>query len=301
MSRRFDHRPAELHVAVVVATLGRSESTGQLLDRLAEQTQSPSQVVLSVESDADLPAERSTPFELDVIMGPRGLPAQRNRGIRRLKPDTDLVVFYDDDFVPTVTSIADIAAFFAAHHDVVGAEGHVLADGATTEGVSYPDALRIVEAAEERRTGPDLSIQADTHGLYGCNMAYCYDAIRGMSFDELLPLYAWFEDLDFSARVGKRIVETKAFAGVHRGEKSGRERGERLGYSQLANPYYLACKGTLSWSICIRSSCKHLLINHLRSLRPEHWIDRRGRAKGNRRAAFDLLRGVLHPGRIVDL
>ena len=39
----------------------------------------------------------------------------------------------------------------------------------------------------------------------------------------------------------------------------------------------------------------------LRSLAPEPWVDRRGRLRGNLIAIADLLRGRMHPLRVLDL
>jgi hypothetical protein len=39
----------------------------------------------------------------------------------------------------------------------------------------------------------------------------------------------------------------------------------------------------------------------MRALRPEPWVDRRGRARGNWLAMFDLLRGRVVPERILEL
>ncbi|MEZ5701005.1 MAG: hypothetical protein R3E42_02135 [Burkholderiaceae bacterium] len=48
-----------MSVAVIVASLGRPASVSALLDRLAMQTQPPSQVILSMESEADAPPDRT--------------------------------------------------------------------------------------------------------------------------------------------------------------------------------------------------------------------------------------------------
>jgi hypothetical protein len=44
-----------------------------------------------------------------------------------------------------------------------------------------------------------------------------------------------------------------------------------------------------------------LLINLARSLRPEPWVDRRGRMKGNWLALRDWLLGRMHPRNILTL
>ncbi|SEN49320.1 Glycosyltransferase, GT2 family [Loktanella fryxellensis] len=290
------------NIAVVIASLGRPQNVAALLDRLALQTQPPAQVILSMESAADAPPDGTHPFAVETIFGPRGSCVQRNRGLDRLAPGIDLVVFYDDDFVPSRFALAGMARFFADHPQVAGAHGLVLQDGIKGPGIPAAEAVRIVDAADAAGAPPPGRILRRTHGLYGCNMAYRTAAIRDVRFDEDLPLYAWFEDLDFGARVPGDLVQTDAFQGVHCGEKRGREKsGRRLGYSQVANPVYMMRKGTLSRGIVVRSILKLCLVNHLRQMRPEPWIDRRGRAAGNRLALYEFLRGRIDPKRIHDL
>ena len=45
----------------------------------------------------------------------------------------------------------------------------------------------------------------------------------------------------------------------------------------------------------------NFLANHLRMLRPEPWVDRRGRAAGNWLALADLVSGRLNPLRAAEL
>jgi hypothetical protein len=122
-------------------------------------------------------------------------------------------------------------------------------------------------------------------------------------FDTRLPLYGWLEDLDFSRRMAAfgRIVEAPALRGVHLATKVGRTSGRRLGYSQIANPVYLTRKGTMSWPRAARIMTGNILANSAKSLRPEPWIDRKGRLQGNLLAFRDIVTGRCAPERILDL
>ena len=290
-------------IAIVVASLGRPASVAALLARLARQTLLPMQVILSIESEADAPPSAEYPFDVLRIFGTRGTSIQRNRGLDRLDPRIEIVVFYDDDFVPSAFAVERIAGFFRRHPHVAGATGKVLVDGIGGPGLTPSEGARIADAYDETAGVPDYSITCRTHGLYGCNMAYRVSMIEGIRFDEDLPLYAWLEDLDFGGRVtAGSLVKTAAFAGVHCGEKRGREKsGRRLGYSQVVNPIYMARKGTLPWRVAIASATLLILKNILRLVRPEPWIDRRGRTVGNWIAIFDLLADRAKPDRILSL
>jgi hypothetical protein len=140
---------------------------------------------------------------------------------------------------------------------------------------------------------------------YGCNMAFRMAPLlaHGIRVDESLPLYAWYEDIDVSRQLGRHgaILRLAGARGVHLGVKAGRVPGRRLGYSQVANPIYLARKGTFPWSHAIPSAARHCAMNLARSFWPEPHVDRRGRFVGNLIALLDLLRGRAHPERILEL
>jgi len=143
----------------------------------------------------------------------------------------------------------------------------------------------------------------DEPGAYGCNMMVRLAALPGARFDETLPLYGWLEDLDYSARFAAigRVARSGDCVGVHLGVKSGRTPGVRFGYSQIANPVYLAGKGTMARRRALVMATKNILANSARSLAPEPYIDRRGRLRGNLLALRDLMLGRAHPTRILDL
>jgi hypothetical protein len=108
---------------------------------------------------------------------------------------------------------------------------------------------------------------------------------------------------DFSAQVARqgRVIESDSLKGVHLGNKGARASGVRLGYSQIANPIYLIRKGTMSWSYALWLMARNMAANALRLFRPEPWVDRRGRLKGNALALFDMILGRSSPRRILDL
>jgi GT2 family glycosyltransferase len=287
-----------MRIGVVIATLGRAAEAGQVLERLRRQSAPPARIVFSVEKPDDLPAGGAggPGLDVDVVFGPRGLCAQRNRGVARVLADCDVVVFYDDDFLPSRRSLEGIAALFAANPDVVGATGLVLADGVTRGGVAFAQGEAIVEAYDEAPPQPPW-ILADVRSAYGCNMAFRCRAVAGLSFDERLPLYGWQEDVDFAGQILRRgrVVKTNAFAGVHLGVVKNRAPGARLGFSQMVNPVYLVRKGTMRPMHAARIMGGNLIANHLKALAPEPYIDRRGRLAGNWAGLLHLAIGRLEP------
>ena len=237
-----------------------------------------------------------------MVFGSRGLCAQRNRGMARVLHDCDVVVFYDDDFLPCRRSLEGIEALFATYPDVVGATGELLADGVKRGGISHAEGEAIVDAYDA--AAPDIvSILAELRIAYGCNMAFRCSAARGLRFDERLPLYGWQEDVDFAGQIARRgrVVKTDAFVGVHLGVAKSRSPGVRLGFSQIVNPVYLVRKGTMRPTHAARIMSGNLIANHLRALAPEPYIDRRGRLAGNWVGLLHLAAGRLDPERISTL
>jgi len=287
-------------LALIVASHGRPDCLARFADRLALQTRAPDRVIFSVAGTADLP--HTLPPEIETVAGAPGLAAQRNRALDRVLGDAEIVAFFDDDFIASCHALDGIQRLFLACPDVVGATGRVLADGVSSAGIPLAEAEHLVDAADAAGPG-DLRPRGDLDGLYGCNMAFRAAAIGATRFDERLPLYGWQEDVDFAARLRPRgrLVLSHAFGGVHCGVKAGRGPGLRLGYSQVANPVYLARKGSMRPLRSARLIARNLIANHLRALAPEPWVDRRGRLRGNWLALGHALSGQLDPEHVLRL
>jgi hypothetical protein len=84
---------------------------------------------------------------------------------------------------------------------------------------------------------------------------------------------------------------------VHMGVKSGRVAGDRLGYSQVVNPIYMLRKGTMTPKQVAGQIFRNIASNLAGAARPEPFIDRRGRLRGNLQGFADVLRGRLEPER----
>jgi len=290
-----------LRIAVIVASIRRAEEISHLLAHLFAQSFLPSAIILSVEAPTDLPD--NLPAGVEIVMGPKGLTRQRNRGLERALSRSDVVVFFDDDFIPDREALAGMARLFEQAPDIVGATGLVLRDGVKLGGISYEEAAAAVRQHEVRDVAAQPLEISLTSELYGCNMAFRSDAIGALRFDEALPLYGWQEDVDFTGQIMRcgYTVKTNAFAGVHRGVNKGRTRGVSLGYSQMVNPVYLVRKGTMHPAKALRLMIKNFLANHGKLVRPEPFIDRAGRCQGNWRGIFDLLRGRCDPEAVLTL
>jgi glycosyltransferase involved in cell wall biosynthesis len=290
-----------MKIGVVVATLGRRQEAEDLAHDLTNQSEPPDSVVFCVIDDADGPQNLSLHTMCVVGCDRKGSCAQRNVGIDVVVDSCDVIVFMDDDFVPARDYFEQLRRFLALHPEAAGVTGEILADGATGPGLARDEALFLL--SDSGSGGNSDRGFRERRGLYGCNMAVRTRALGELRFDEAMPLYGWLEDLDLSTRLSRRgkLYHVHALKGVHRGVKRGRTSGIRFGYSQIANPVYLLLRGRIPMHYAAANLLRNLAANSIGVVRPEPWVDRSGRLKGNAIGIWDMLRGRLRPGRILEL
>ncbi|MGQ4275065.1 glycosyltransferase family 2 protein [Terrihabitans sp. B22-R8] len=293
--------PAPLFVAI--PTSGRRVVLNETLLEISRQTRLPDEVLIcpTTPDDVDMAFVASLPLKVSLVEAPRGSCYQRNAIIDRLCAHDDaLLTFFDDDFFPMADYLQEVEGFLAAQPDVVLASGLVLADGAPGPGLSTDEARAIIAAGH--RQVDEAAIRSVYNG-YGCNMTVRMSVLRmhGLRFDEDLPLYGWLEDVDFSRRIASygRVVINSRMQGIHLGVKRGRISGVRFGYSQIANPWYLFRKRTIDADRALIQVARNVGSNIRRALRPEPYVDRRGRLLGNLLGVVDLLCGRAHPKNIL--
>lgn len=290
-----------MKIAIAIATASRRAVLSDTIGHLARQTRVADELLVcpARADDVDPACLHGFPGPVRVVSGPVGLPAQRNALVDAT--DADVIVFFDDDFLAAEDYLAQTEALFDRRPEVVVATGDVLADGILGPGLSHEDGLRVL--AQRALPQPEHVLTPTFNG-YGCNMAIRMAPVRRhrMRFDERLPLYGWLEDVDFSRQLAPhgRIVKWTALRGVHLGTKrSGRSPGKQLGYSQVANRIYISRKGHMTPLQAAHGNLRNIAANLVRSLRPEPWVDRRGRLEGNALALWDWLRGRVDPERIL--
>jgi glycosyltransferase involved in cell wall biosynthesis len=302
MSMMRAYRPLKQELpraTVVVATRGRPEVVSATVRYiLTNQTLAPDAVIISCVHLADAGDLTGNPA-VTVLTGPPGLAAQRNTALAHLPTNSEIVVFFDDDFIADRNWLAAAAATLRDESQVVGLSGRVIADGINGPAISFDEGVKLIESAQ---AGDWTWIEP--YSPYGCNMAFRVSAIGETRFDERLVLYGWLEDRDFGAALAKRggrLIKSADAVGLHMGVKGGRVNGERLGYSQIVNPIYMKLKGTMSLKRVFTHIAGNMLSNIARSPWPEPFVDRRGRLKGNFVAIFDVLRGRIQPERAATL
>lgn len=292
-----------MRIAIGIATRGRAAILAETLREVHRQLRQPDRLFICHTVPEDIAGAAAVAPEAEFIASPPGLPRQRNAILDAAAADgCDAVLFLDDDFLPAPGYLAVTDAVLRERPDCVVTTGTVLADGAKGPGIAPAEGRAIL--AQDRPEGPPLAATPHFNG-YGCNMAIrlAPAVAHGLRFDEALPLYAWYEDIDFTRALGRHgaILRLAGARGVHLGVKAARTPGLRLGYSQVVNPVYLARKGTFPWNHAIPSAARHVAMNLVRSAFPEPEVDRWGRFRGNMIGLFDLLRGRAAPSRILSL
>jgi GT2 family glycosyltransferase len=287
-------------IVIGIPTVGRAPILCETLRELALQSHQPDSIIVCGTKEADLDGVMAIAPTIVQIFSQAGLPRQRN-AIIDAAVGADLIIFFDDDFLPHADYIAEIAACMVAQPKLVVATGLVLADGIGGRGLSPVEGRAVLARAGQ----PNRTV-TDTFSGYGCNMAVNMAPVREhhVRFDERLPLYGWQEDVDFSCRLAAygSVAYVSAARGVHLGVKSGRNSGIRLGYSQVANPLYISRKRLgYPFRRALIHIAKNMAMNVVRSAWPEPYVDRRGRLRGNLLAFRDLVTGQMLPERILEL
>lgn len=296
---------APLRMAIGIATRGRPEVLIETLAGLRSQTLSPVAVLVAYPQPADVGAAPDLFPEVNFLQSKPGLTSQRNAILQALPP-ADAILFLDDDFCLGNDYLKLMQRVFAAHPEIVVITGQVVADGINGPGLTMAEARDILNGSDHyAAAGEQEAAPVPVFNAYGCNMGLRLEPIRShnLRFNEELPLYGWYEDVEFSRQMARfgEVVRLPGALGVHLGVKGGRQSGTRLGYSQVANPVYLARRRSVPWTYAIASMLSRSLKNLVRSAWPEPFVDRRGRFKGNLHAWWDLARGTIHPMRAMQL
>jgi GT2 family glycosyltransferase len=290
-----------MQIVVGIATHGRPAILAETLAFLAQQQRRADRILVVYAEPADVgDCPRRFP-DATFVAAELGLTRQRNIVVA-LAQDCDYLQFFDDDFYPHPAYLQVVEKYLTDHPDVVATTGHVLADDIKGPGLTVAQAKSIIAASDPGQTEQHA---IPTFLAYGCNMGLRMQTIRehSLQFDETLPLYGWYEDWDFTARIARfgAVMHISNACGVHLSTKTGRITGVRMGYAQVANPIYLARKGTFLWSNVFEFIIGPFFKNLVRSIAPEEYVDRFGRFCGNLAAFRDLATGRLSPTQIIDL
>ena len=158
-----------MRIVVIIASRGRPADLKLWLEHVARQSLMPNAMIWAVHSDDDLPSGewRSRPNSPIVCKSDPGLTKQRNAALRIVPPETNIVAFFDDDYIPSSYCIEGIVNVFKLYPLAIGITGVILADGIKTVGIGVGEAMnrRLAEtnlgrAATTTKTPGPGAIQA---------------------------------------------------------------------------------------------------------------------------------------------
>jgi GT2 family glycosyltransferase len=293
-------------VAAVFISKGRPEILDDTLDSLMRQTRLPRQVIVVVPSKQDLPL-KDRGGEVQHLVGPLGIPVQRNAAIDVIPPEIRYVAFFDDDFELRPDYLETAVSFLDANPAIVAFSGRLLSNG----GLTRAQAQDLI-ANDKPDPGSEETFQSKgkDYILHGCNMFIRRSVLSLERFDENLPLYAYGEDYEMTMRLERHgpVGKFAGCVGVHLESPGGRVREVQRGYSLVANNWYFLRKGTVHlspfmatvrfWSVCVGKTFLICFWNLLKRDQSKDWA---GRIKGIFIALADIVRGKCHPGRIREL
>ncbi|MGB9418948.1 MAG: glycosyltransferase [Acidobacteriaceae bacterium] len=295
-----------MNVSVIVCTVNRPMVLHDTILSVKQQHLLPKQIIIASPSADHILPETLALDGVEYVRTSLGLCKQRNQALDAVHPETDLVVFLDDDIELGSRYLLEMERLFRMHPEILIASGRMLHDGGRSGRIDRAEARRQCRLYDESNASNAPLLLKDVDSGYGCNMAIRFSRIGACRFDERLPLYAWLEDRDFSHRYTAGAhppVELQNAAAVHLGWRAGRVSGVRLGFSTVVNPIYLKRKAnTFSLSfIVVQYWARCLAGNILGILTRDTEYDRVGLLKGNLLGFHHLLSGHCDPEHILQL
>lgn len=208
--------PETLSLAVIIATLGRTEQLSNALNSLQRSDVAPHEVLI-VDGSEDASALEVTrrhastaAYPVRHVSSPRGLTRQRNAGLEAA--GSDVVLFLDDDAVVLPHAIGEVKAAYS-DPTVLGATARIVEPYGNRVGgkVSFFRRLYNAGAAQGTFTAAGFprrlqneAVRQDIEFMQGAFMSARLVDARSIGFDELLPGYGLAEDEDFSRRLSQR-------------------------------------------------------------------------------------------------
>jgi GT2 family glycosyltransferase len=288
-------------VSVVIASVGRPRVLHETVLSILEQDHLPEEIVISVPAIEHVDSRTPALPRVRCVISPQGSCVQRNRGVRAMAKDAELVAFLDDDVELDPDYLRVVAETFAAHPDLVAANGDLIADGGPTQRFSRNEARAMLERRAAERPVEANRWLIDSGRIHGCHFTVRRSVFETLEFDERLPLYGWLEDVDLG-RSCRKLGRVGCIGGarlVHLAEKGGRTSGLRYGFSQVMNPAYLRSKGNFTFAECVKNWRLALASNVLGTMSLNR--NKFERLQGNLIALWMLLRGRVDPEHVTRL
>src|SRR5688572_28506104 len=107
-----------MKLVVIVPTFGRQAQVARLLRELEAQTRPPEHVNVSAPDESHVDSYAARNFTVSRVFGRTGLSAQRNNALAEALGHYDIVIFFDDDFLPADDYLARVVETFDRKPDL---------------------------------------------------------------------------------------------------------------------------------------------------------------------------------------
>jgi len=259
----------------------RAEALCKLLQSVKFQTLYPDEILIidgSVNDETDIFLQKNTFEKLKyfrVTDEDRGLTKQRNFGISKVNPESEIVCFLDDDTVLEKEYFAEIVKTFQENNEIVGVGGVAMNENKWQfqkedsfystkkyylwEEYFYPEGLRNIVRnyfglasnlapgkmplySHGRTCGfPMTGKIYEVDLLIGMSMAFRRKVFSAIQFSKFFEGYGLYEDADYSLRAlkfGKNVINTKAKLS-HFHDAAGRPNQYKYGKMVVRNGWYV--------------------------------------------------------------
>lgn len=265
--------------SLIVCTYQRAKALKSLLASVAIQTTYPDEILI-IDGSKDLETHRSISSQtiknlkyFKVEEKDRGLTRQRNFGIEKLNPQSEIVCFLDDDVVLETDYFERILQTFCEKPNAVGVGGYIINEVAWEFDRNEPREGWFGFDGYQRKEGSRFQLRAlfglqpDVapgfmpdfgHGrsisflppsgktypveqLMGGVAAYRKTLFEKLGFSSYFEGYGLYEDADFSLRaskLGSLWINTKARL-EHHHDPAGRPNLHKYGKMVIRNGWYV--------------------------------------------------------------
>ncbi|MBU2541449.1 MAG: glycosyltransferase [Candidatus Omnitrophica bacterium] len=292
-------------LAIIIPTKDRPDKLNQLLKSISQQDIKPSQVIIIDGSILSITGvlKEFPDLEIDYIKAIGSLTTKRNIGIKKLKDEITLVIFFDDDIILEKDSFRKMLDFWlGTSENTAGASFNII-----SQICRKPSLLEKVFVVNTDIPGKilrsgfqtkfySLDKTREVNWLFGGATVWRKWLFEKLQFDERFSDYGLFEDVDFSYRAGKeyRLFVVADAKVRHNSESEKIDESFKFGKMQFENRLYFVKKNPeLSIPLCYWALSGLFLNNILKGIvgRDSRYINR---AKGNIAGFISNLTELFH-------
>lgn len=267
--------------SLIICSYMRPQALLSLLQSVQKQTLYPKEIII-VDGSVDDRTETlisdhkfSNLKYFKVTDENRGLTRQRNFGISKVNPESEIICFLDDDTVLEKDYFAEIVKTFQNNNEIVGVGGIAINENKWQiqkegniyntskyylfEGYFYPEGLRNIVrnyfglASNLEPGRMPLYSHGRTCGfpmtgkiyevdlLIGMSMSFRKKVFNAIQFSKFFEGYGLYEDADYSLRAqqfGKNVISTNAKLS-HFHDAAGRPNQYKYGKMVVRNGWYV--------------------------------------------------------------